>query len=424
MRKILSVIKREYIQIVRTKGFIIGTVLGPILMVALIGVPLLVTLISVDKQETMAVVDKSGEIFDALVQKLDVKMSGGEPRYRLEQYRTTGDPETIKQELNRRVMDKELTAYLILSADIIEGGVAEYYAENVSAFDEIRIIQDAVSGVVIEKRLSREGLDPARVSASIRSVPLRTNKVTKRGAEEDMGGTFIFAYLLVFILYMTLFFYGSLIMRGVIEEKTSRVVEVVLSSLRPFQLMMGKILGIAAVGFTQYTVWAVFGLATSHFGPRLMGGLLPGTAGFKLPSIPASVFFYFVLFFILGYFLYGTLYAAIGAMVNTEKEAQQLMFPVSMLLIVPILLIMYVVRSPDSGFSVFLSLVPFFAPILMLLRICVLTPPFIQVALSILLMLLTILLMVWLASKIYRVGILMYGKRPGFREIFRWIHYS
>lgn len=424
MRKILSVIKREYIQIVRTKGFIIGTVLGPVLMVALIGVPLLVTLISVDKQETMAVVDGSGEIFDVLVKKLDVKMSGGEPRYKLEQYNAARDLETIKQELNRRVMDKELTAYLILPFDIIEGGEAEYYAENVSAFDEIRIIQDAVSGVVIEKRLSREGLDPARVSASIRSVPLRTHKVTKRGAEEDMGGTFIFAYLLVFILYMTLFFYGSLILRGVIEEKTSRVVEVVLSSLKPFQLMMGKILGIAAVGFTQYTIWAFFGLAASHFGPRLTGGNMLGTAGFKLPSIPASVFFYFVLFFILGYFLYGTLYAAIGAMVNTEKEAQQLMFPVSMLLIVPILLIMYVVRSPTSGFSVFLSLVPFFAPILMLLRICVLTPPFIQVAFSILLMLLTILLMVWLASKIYRVGILMYGKRPGFKEIFRWIRYS
>jgi len=394
-------------------------------MVALMGVPLLVILISIDKQETVAVVDGSGEIFDSLVRKLDVRMSGGEPRYRLEEYKKAGDPETIKAELSRRVMDKELTAYLILPADIIAGGEAEYYAENVSAFDEIRIIQDAVSGVVIEKRLHREGLDPARVSASIRSVPLRTHKVTKRGAEEDTGGTFIFAYLLVFILYMTLFFYGSLIMRGVIEEKTSRVVEVVLSSLRPFQLMMGKILGIAAVGFTQYAIWAFFGLFASRFGPHLVGGLMPGgAAGFKLPSIPASVFFYFVLFFILGYFLYGTLYAAIGSMVNTEKEAQQLLFPVSMLLIVPILLIMYVVRSPDSGFSVFLSLVPFFAPILMLLRICVLTPPFIQVALSILLMLLTILLMVWLASKIYRVGILMYGKRPGFREIFRWIRYS
>ena len=425
MRKILSVVKREYIQIVRTKGFIIGTVLGPVLMVALMGVPLLVILISIDKQETVAVVDGSGEIFDALVKKLDVKMSDGEPRYRLEQYRAADDPESIIQKLNQRVMNKELTAYLILSAEIIEGGEAEYYAENVSAFDEIRIIQDAISSVVIEKRLSREGLDPARVSASIRPVPLRTNKVTKRGAEEDMGGTFIFAYLLVIILYMTLFFYGSLIMRGVIEEKTSRVVEVVLSSLRPFQLMMGKILGIAAVGFTQYTIWAFFGLATSRFGPRLVGGLMPGgAAGFKLPTIPASVFFYFVLFFILGYFLYGTLYAAIGSMVNTEKEAQQLMGPLSLLLIVPVLLIMYVVRSPDSGFSVFLSLVPFFAPILMLLRICVLTPPFIQVAFSILLMLLTILLMVWVASKIYRVGILMYGKRPGFREIIRWIRYS
>ena len=140
--------------------------------------------------------------------------------------------------------------------------------------------------------------------------------------------------------------------------------------------------------------------------------------------MPAYIFVYFVVFFILGYFLYGTLYAAIGSVVNSEKEAQQLLFPISMFLIVPILLIMFVMRSPSSSVSVILSLIPFFAPILMLLRISILLPPFIQVAGSIVLMILMILLMVWLVSKIYRVGILMYGKRPNMKEIIKWVRYS
>jgi len=188
--------------------------------------------------------------------------------------------------------------------------------------------------------------------------------------------------------------------------------------------MSGKILGIAAVGFTQYTIWAIFGFSVSRYSKNLISSFLPAASEFKLPTIPLYVFIYFVLFFILGYFLYGTVYAAIGSMVNSEKEAQQLLFPVTMFLIVPILLMIFVMRSPNSSLSVVLSLIPFFAPILMLLRICVLLPPFVQVAGSILILLLTIFLMIWLTAKIYRVGILMYGKRPSFQEIVKWIRYK
>ena len=302
--------------------------------------------------------------------------------------------------------------------------MTEYVSQHVSDFDEIKNINEALNSVVIEKRLRKEGLDPQKIAQYIQRVGLKTIKITKRGEEEDTGGTFIISYLLVLILYMTLFFYGSIIMRGVIEEKTSRVVEIVLSSLKPFQLMVGKILGIAAVGFTQYAIWAIFGFSASRYSKSLISSFFPSASGFKIPSIPPYVFIYFVVFFILGYFLYGTVYAAIGSMVNSEKEAQQLIFPVTMFLVVPILLMMFVMRAPNSSFSVVLSLIPFFAPILMLLRICVLTPPFIQVGGSILILVLTILFMIWLTGKIYRVGILMYGKRPSFQEVIKWIRYK
>jgi len=197
-------------------------------------------------------------------------------------------------------------------------------------------------------------------------------------------------------------------------------VEVVLSSLKPFQLMLGKILGIGAVGLTQFSIWALFGLAASQYSRSL----IPAGSGFSLVRIPAYIFVYFVVFFILGYFLYATFYAAVGSMVNSEKEAQQLVMPITMFLILPLLLLVFVIRSPDSSLSVFLSLIPLFTPIIMMLRIAVLLPPFIQVGGSIVLLVLAILLMVWLASKIYRVGILMYGKPPKFAEIVKWIRYK
>ncbi|MBN1271819.1 MAG: ABC transporter permease [Candidatus Aminicenantes bacterium] len=425
MKKILAVIKREYLQIIKTKGFIIGTLLGPVLMAAFIVVPILVSLASVDKQETIGVIDKSRQVFSELESKLDFKMKDGSRRYVLQDYTSGADSGIVREELNRKILNGELSAYIYIPHDVMEEGKPEYVSEHVADFEEIKTINQALNGVVIEKRLETEGLDPKKVAEYIRGVEMRTIKVTKKGTEEDRGGTFLISYFLVLILYMTLFFYGSIIMRGVIEEKNSRMVEIVLSSLKPFQLMMGKILGIGAVGFTQYSIWALFGIAATRYSRSFLSSVVPaGVSEFSLPSIPAYIFVYFLLFFILGFFLFGTLYAAIASMVNSEKEAQQLLMPVSMFLVIPILLMMFVMRNPDSTFSVVLSLIPFFAPILMLLRVCILLPPAAQLSGSILLLILTILFMIWLAAKIYRVGILMYGKAPNLREIVKWVRYS
>jgi len=174
------------------------------------------------------------------------------------------------------------------------------------------------------------------------------------------------------------------------------------------------------VGLTQFSIWAIFGFAATQFSKTI----IPAGADFNLVSIPTYIFIYFVVFFILGYFLYATFYAAVGSMVNSEKEAQQLVMPITMFLILPLLLLIFVIRSPDSVLSVLLSMFPLFAPIIMMLRISVLLPSFIQIAGSIVLLVLTILLMAWLAAKIYRVGILMYGKPPKFAEIVRWLRYK
>lgn len=437
MRKILAVIKREYIQMVRTKGFIIGTVLGPVFMIALIVVPIIVSSVSVEKQETIGVVDLTNEIFMELDKKLDHKdyrLKDGFRRYVLEKFEPSAGLEELRHELRERVLKKELSAYIYIPEDVLEIGVresavrdsepeekkVEYVSEHTTDFEKLRALNGVLNNVIIEKRLKREGLDPQKVAQYIKRVGLQPIKITKKGEEKDTGGTFMISYILALIIYMAILIYGQVIMRGVIEEKSSRVVEVVLSSLKPFQLMMGKILGIGAVGLTQFSIWTLFGIGASVYGTSF----IPAGVNFSMPSIPAHVFVYFVVFFILGYFLFGTLYAAIGSMVNSEKEAQQLVMPITMFLIVPIMLMIFIIRAPNSSIAVFLSFIPFFAPILMFLRITVLLPPFGQIGASIVILILTILLMIWLTAKIYRVGVLMYGKRPKFAEIVRWIRYK
>ncbi|MDH5468068.1 MAG: ABC transporter permease [Candidatus Aminicenantes bacterium] len=439
MRKILSVIKREYIQIVRTKGFIIGTILGPVLMAAILVVPIVVASMTVEKQETIGVADLSREIFLDLDKKLGEKeymLKDGFRRYVLKKFERppVGSIDELKKELNAKVLNKELSAYILIPEHVLgdEAAVSavqeagsrdndvEYVSQHTSDFEKLGSLNNALNSVIIEKRLKREGLDPEKISQFIQRVRLKPIKVTKKGEEEDTMGTFMVSYFLALIIYMAIFIYGSVIMRGVIEEKSSRVIEVILSSMRPFQLMLGKILGIGAVGLTQFSVWAVFGLAATSYSKSF----IPAGAEISLVSIPTYVFIYFVVFFILGYFLYATFYAAVGSLVNSEKEAQQLVMPITMFLILPLLLLIFVIRSPDSGLSVFLSLFPLFTPIIMMLRIAVLLPPFVQIGASIVLLILTVLLMTWLAAKIYRVGVLMYGKPPKFAEIVRWIRYK
>jgi ABC-2 type transport system permease protein len=222
------------------------------------------------------------------------------------------------------------------------------------------------------------------------------------------------------ILYITILIYGVTVMRGVIEEKQSRIVEVLLSSVKPFQLMLGKLVGIGLVGLTQYFTWAAFmiGISTVAALPAFAMG------AFKLPNIPPSLMVYFVVYFVLGYFLYATLYAAVGALVSSEEDAQQVQLPVTMFLIIPMIFSSAILRNPNSTFSIVLSLIPFFAPVLMFMRICLSQPPLWQIGLSMVLMIVTILGAVWLAAKIYRVGILMYGKRPNLPEIMKWMKYT
>jgi ABC-2 type transport system permease protein len=224
----------------------------------------------------------------------------------------------------------------------------------------------------------------------------------------------------VVFIYITVLIYGVTVMRGVMEEKQSRIIEVLLASVKPFELMLGKVVGIGLVGLTQYVVWVVSGLALS----ALSAVAAVAVAGFDLPKISVSLMIFFMVYYLLGYFLYAALYAMIGAIVSNEDDGQQAQWPVSMTFAMSFVLSTLAMENPNGVAVTILSLIPFFGPSLMFLRIAIGSAPAWQIAASITLLILTIVVVTWIAAKIYRVGVLMYGKRPTLPELARWLRYS
>ena len=419
MDKVIAIIKREYLTRVRSKGFVIGTILSPLIMLSFIVVPVLVVGRGGTSDYHLVVLEQTADA--ELTTRLDQLLMANNNK--ADKYTVHWEvvPQGENLDSRRPALDDRMkqgliNGYLVLPNGVLDKDAVTLRAKNVSDFANQNRIERAVNGAVSERRLARAGLNPEQVRTLNREVDLQ---VENPEGQSERGQTFILAYGLLMIIYITILLYGVAVMRGVIEEKQSRIVEVLLSSVKPFQLMLGKLLGIGMVGLTQYAVWTVSVLLISTFAaPAFM------MSGFKFPNVPISLLFYFVLFFLLGYFIFATLYAAVGALVSSEEDGQHMQIPVTMLIVVPMVFSSAILRNPNSTLSVVLSLIPFFSPVLMFMRICLQQPPFWQIALSIVLMLGTILGAVWLAAKIYRVGILMYGKRPTLPEIARWLRYT
>jgi ABC-2 type transport system permease protein len=251
-------------------------------------------------------------------------------------------------------------------------------------------------------------------------VELKTKKITAGGESREGGrADFIVAFILLIFIYMSVLIYGLFVMRGVIEEKQSRIVEVIVSSVKPQQMMLGKVVGIGLVGLTQIGVWVLSAVLLTTVGVSVFA-----SRGLTMPNVPPILLVYFVVYFVLGYFLFATLYALVGSTVSSEEEAQQAQMPVTLLLVVPMVIFNMILANPTSTASTVVSMIPFFAPTLMMMRIAVINPPLWQVLLSMAILVATILGCVWIAARIYRIGILMYGKRPNLAELGRWLRYS
>ncbi|HET9698881.1 MAG TPA: ABC transporter permease [Terriglobales bacterium] len=415
MRNTWLVIRREYIERVRAKSFLISTLLIPAFIYAVTVLPTQLATRKASSKLHLAIATSNARTGEAIANQLRSVTSGN--KYQVD-VKTADDPQ-LRANLRSQVESGAIDGYLWLTDDAISQGKVEYAASSTSDFVQIGELHSAVNTGVTRARLAERGVSPDDAEKMLKRVDVDTVEI--KGGQEKKGpgeGKFFAGFAVAMMLYFMLIFHGMAVMRSVLEEKTSRVMEVMLSSVNAKDLMAGKIIGVGAVGLTQTAIWVILGLAGSS--PMF-------AASKNLREIIASssgLLIWLPVYFVLGFLLYSGLYAALGAAVNSDQEAQQLQFFVTMPLIIPIVIMTMIIRQPDSTASFWLSMVPFFSPILMTIRIAMHTPPVWQIALSVAILLVTMYLILSITSRIYRVGILMYGKRPTLPEIVRWLKYA
>src|SRR5215212_3203015 len=432
MRKFLAVVKREYVQRVRAKMFIVSTVLLPLVMSLFDIVPAIILNMNAGSPQRVAVVDQTGKMYGLLSQALyneesnqqstaentNQRATRGFGNFILQQVNAEGQPaDQIRADLDRRLRAKELDGYVILPPDFLEHGQVEFRNRNPGDLFSRRILQSALNRAVREQRLIEAKVDSKTRQELFEPVELQAVKIGDNGAERDSGGSFALVFGVGFVMYLAILMYGQVILGAIIEEKETRIAEILFSSVKPFALMMGKLVGVSLVALTQLAIW---GMAFSAFALYGVGILSGRGIRASIPTIPFSHYIYFALFFLLGYFIYATIYALVGSMVTTAQEGGQLAMPIILILVISFYLFLPVSRSPDSSFSFWASMFPFSAPVAMLVRIVTQTPPFWQIALSLFIGFGTVLLIMWIASRVYRVGMLMYGKRASIPEAWRW----
>jgi ABC-2 type transport system permease protein len=318
-------------------------------------------------------------------------------------------------------LNEEIDAYVALGPDVLEKSEIVYRARSISSLAVMKDLRLAASRAVQAERLKRAGLDGSQVASLIRPVEVNGARITRRGEEAGSAlSTFFFAYIVTFLIYFMTVMYGVNVMRSVLEEKTNRIAEVLVSSVRPTQLMAGKILGVGSAAVLQVMIWAAIVVA------GLKSGVL--TQRFEIPQETLSalridpwVGLSLFAFFLLGFFLYASLFAALGASVTTDQEAQSLQTVVLIPLIVPLLYLAAITNDPLGQVSTWLGLIPFTAPIAMPMRMASGPIPVIQVIGSMALLVVALGMVAWLAGKIYRVGILSTGKKPTLKELGRWL---
>jgi ABC-2 type transport system permease protein len=425
MHKVWLVVKREYVTRVRTKAFVISTILVPALLAGFIAFELAIARGRGLGTLHIVIVDEAGGIAGVVSRSLAAdKLPSGEPAYAVEETMESRDASTAAQaRFSTEVRTGSLDGYLWIPRDVLSGGDVRFVTRSATIFTQMSTIDGAVKNAVLLKRFQERGIGVRDVKQLLRDVNVQVIRVTSHGQSREKGQAFVIAYIMAFALYILIIVYGARTMRSVMEEKTTRVMEVLLSSVRPAQLLAGKIVGVAAAGLTQLGIWAACAGILGAYGLTMARAFSPGLSNFHI-QLPEALLIYMLLYFVGGYLLYASLYAAIGAAVSAEQDAQQLSMPVTMLLVASVILITILIQNPNSTPSVILSIIPFFAPVMMIMRIALGAAPTWQIALSLAVLALTVAGAVFVSARIYRVGVLMYGKRPSLVELARWFRYS
>lgn len=447
MRKFFAIVKHEYKKIVLRWTFLVGTFLFPFLIALVGSVPALI--FSIKSEPTrMIIVDPTGKLAPRIEENLspekiaakaeqamkdsmkDLSASQQERLQRgsqqlagnfdFQDYDTgTKEISQIRSDLTNRILGGQLDAYLIIPSDIDSpDSIFEYRSRRAGDVTADRPFQDAVNAAVRSQRLADANISEDKMTAINQPVNFDEKSLNEKGEEKDTSGVWAASFAIGLMIYITLAIYGQAIMGAVVEEKETRIAEILFSSARPFELMLGKLVGVGLAGITQLSIW--MGSAAIFLGFIAIQGGFSEVIG-SLPVITPLMFGEFLLFFLLGFFLYASIFALIGAMVTTVQEGGQFAFPPVMLLLIGFYFSFAVLRDPNSALSFWVSIAPFFAPIVMPVRILAETPPLWQILLSFVINGIAIVALVSLTARVYRVGMLMYGKRATIPEVWKWI---
>jgi ABC-2 type transport system permease protein len=447
MRKFLAVVKHEYKKIVLKWTFLIGTLLFPLLGAGFAVVPAII--FSLKGEPTrLVVIDPSGKIEPRLKENLssdklaakaeaaaaealkqinasqEERMRSGASQlvsgFRFVDFDSAGrTTDQMREELNLRAASDQIDAYLIIPSNIdAKDAKFEFRSRKAGDFVANDTIKDALNAAVRSQRLADANISEALLKDINRTVNFDSKSISEKGEEKDGDSLFIASLIIGMMIYISLTIYGQVIMGAVVEEKETRIAEILFSSARPFELMFGKLVGVALAGLTQLSIWAgslaalfIFLSSQAEMAP-LLG---------SLPKVTPLMIAYFFSYFIVGYFTYAAIFALIGSMVTTVQEGGQFAFPPMMIMLIGFYFSFAVVKDPNSTLSFWVSISPFFAPLTMPIRILAEMPPFWEIALSLFVNVLAITALVWLAARVYRVGMLMYGKRATIPEVLKWI---
>jgi ABC-2 type transport system permease protein len=427
MAKLWAIIKREYLERVRSKWFLIATLFGPIFFSAIIIVPAWLSSRSKATSDiyNTAILDATGNGFGhrlAVNIAGDSTIPGRMPEVRVVAPNALTQAESLA---THQVMQKDKTGYVVVDQQTLAGESARYAGRNATSIADMAQIKSAIRETILASRLEKVGLDNSRMK-EITFIPLdfSTERITEKGRAGSGIASVMFGFAIGFLLYASIVIYGQTIMSGVLEEKTTRVAEVVMSSVPTDTLLAGKVLGVGAVGLTQQIIWIVTTYVLLQLRAPIMAKLGAPTMNFTLPDISLGAGIIFLLFFLFGFIFYSSLFAAVGSSVNSESEARQAASPLMIMIISTAVFIQPVLLNPTGTTARVLSLVPFSSPIIMPIRMAVIGIPPLELAASLGFLAIGCVVALWLASRIYRVGLLMYGKRPSMREMARWVSYA
>lgn len=420
MGNVLIIIRREFLERVRTKAFVLGTVLFPVFMLAMIFLPGMLQ--SGGGERTLVLVDESPAGLGVRVAEALQAPNPDKKAIRYTVERVAGPLEAQRARLNARVEAREIDGYFWIGPDVLRSNQVAYRAKDVTNVRVVGDIERATTAAVQQERLRDSGLTAAQVAALVREVDVQAARITGEGEEGgNLLATLLTSYVLGFLFLQLIAIYGQSAMRSVLEEKNNRIVEVIASSVQATELMAGKILGLAGVAVLQVGIWVGFSLLLSSQAPLLQREFGISASGFSALQMKPAVWAVLLVFFALGFVLYAAVYAAAGSAVTTEQEAQQMALPLMIPLFIPIVFIQSVLMDPLGSTARVLSMIPFTAPVVMPMRVVATDIPAGEIALSIALLVLGTLAVTWVAGKIYRVGILSTGKKPTMSELIRWL---